>query len=183
MVATIYALTSSAQASAYYEIDDYYAGDDLSPSAWQGAGAEALGLSGEIEREQFRKLLEGKISDDQQLGTSRSGVVQHRPGWDVTMSAPKSVSIMAEVAGDRRLVDAHDKAVSAALTFTQTHTAATLIRADNKIARQQTNNLTIASFRHDTSRAQDPQLHTHNVIMNATHDAEGKWRSLEPRAL
>ena len=183
MVATIYALTSSAQASTYYEVDDYYAGDDLLPSAWQGAGADALGLSGEVERAPFRTLLDGKISDAQQLGTSRSGVVDHRPGWDVTMSAPKSVSIMAEVAGDRRLIDAHDKAVTAALAFTQAHAAATLIRTYNKVSRQQTNNLTIASFRHDTSRAQDPQLHTHNVIMNATRDAQGNWRSLEPRAL
>ena len=183
MVATISALTSSAQASAYYEVDDYYAGDDLSPSAWQGAGAEVLGLSGAVERDQFRALLDGKVGDGQQLGTVRDGTFQHRPGWDMTMSAPKSVSIMAEVAGDRRLVTAHDKAVKAALAFTQAHSAATMIRADNKLSRQQTGNLTIASFRHDTSRAQDPQLHTHNVIMNATRDAQGKWRSLEPRAL
>jgi conjugative relaxase-like TrwC/TraI family protein len=186
MVATISALTSSAQASAYYEVDDYYAGDDLSPSAWQGAGADALELSGEVERDAFRALLDGRIGDGVQLGRSRNSgedVAHHRPGWDVTMSAPKSVSIMAEVAGDRRLVVAHDKAVKAALAFTQAHSAATLIRADNKISRQQTGNLTIASFRHDTSRAQDPQLHTHNVIMNATRDAQGKWRSLEPRAL
>lgn len=80
MVATISALTSSAQASVYYEVDDYYAGDDLSPSAWQGAGAEALGLSGAAEREQFRKLLDGKVGDDQQLGTVRDGTFQHRPG-------------------------------------------------------------------------------------------------------
>lgn len=183
MVATISALTSSAQASAYYEVDDYYAGDDLSPSAWQGVGAEALGLSGAVERDQFRTLLDGKVRDGQQLGTVRDGTFQHRPGWDVTMSAPKSVSIMAEVAGDRRLVVAHDKAVKAALAFTQAHGAATMIRADNKLSRQQTGNLTIASFRHDTSRAQDPQLHTHNVIMNATRDVQGNWRSLEPRAL
>jgi conjugative relaxase-like TrwC/TraI family protein len=183
MVATISALTSSAQASAYYEVDDYYAGDDLSPSAWQGEGAEVLGLSGDVERDQFRTLLDGKVGDGQQLGTVRDGTFQHRPGWDVTMSAPKSVSIMAEVAGDRRVVVAHDKAVKAALAFAESHAAATRIREGGKVERQQTNNLTIASFRHDTSRAQDPQLHTHNVIMNATRDAQGDWRSLEPRAL
>ncbi len=183
MVATISALSSSAGASSYYEADDYYADGGLSPSAWQGAGAEALGLSGEVERDQFREMLDGTLNNGQQLGTERSGEVQHRPGWDVTMSAPKSVSIMAEVAGDRRLVEAHDKAVKAALDYTERHAAATRIKADGKVERQQTNNLTIASFRHDTSRAQDPQLHTHNVIMNATRDAEGHWRSLEPRAL
>jgi conjugative relaxase-like TrwC/TraI family protein len=183
MVATISAISNSAQASSYYEADDYYAGDGLSPSEWQGAGAEALGLSGEVERDQFREMLDGKLTNGQQLGTVRDGPVQHRPGWDVTMSAPKSVSIMAEVAGDRRLIGAHDSAVKSALAFAERHAAATRIRDGGKVERQQTNNLTIASFRHDTSRAQDPQLHTHNVIMNATRDADGNWRSLEPRAL
>jgi conjugative relaxase-like TrwC/TraI family protein len=183
MVATISALGSSAQASSYYEADDYYAGDGLSPSEWQGAGADALGLSGEVERDQFREMLDGKMPDGQQLGTVRDGGVQHRPGWDITMSAPKSVSIMAEVAGDRRLVGAHDRAVKGALEFAERHSAATRIRDGGIVERQQTGNLTVASFRHDTSRAQDPQLHTHNVIMNATRDANGDWRSLEPRAL
>lgn len=183
MVATVSAISSSAQASSYYEADDYYAGDGLSPSDWQGAGADALGLSGEVERDQFREMLDGKMPDGQQLGTVRDGEVQHRPGWDVTMSAPKSVSIMAEVAGDRRLVGAHDRAVKSALAFAERHSAATRIRDGGIVERQQTGNLVVASFRHDTSRAQDPQLHTHNVIMNATRDADGNWRSLEPRAL
>lgn len=183
MVATISAISSSAQASSYYEADDYYAGDGLSPSEWQGKGAQALGLSGEVEREQFRDMLDGKLPDGQQLGTIRDGANQHRPGWDVTMSAPKSVSIMAEVAGDRRLIVAHDRAVNTALAFAERHSAATRVREGGKVDRHQTGNLVVASFRHDTSRAQDPQLHTHNVIMNATRDADGNWRSLEPRAL
>lgn len=183
MVATISAISSSAQASSYYEADDYYAGDGLSPSEWQGAGAQALGLSGEVERDQFRDMLDGKLPDGQQLGTIRDGANQHRPGWDVTMSAPKSVSIMAEVAGDRRLIGVHDRAVKTALAFAERHSAATRIREGGKVDRHQTGNLVVASFRHDTSRAQDPQLHTHNVIMNATRDADGNWRSLEPRAL
>jgi conjugative relaxase-like TrwC/TraI family protein len=183
MVATISAIGSAAQASSYYEADDYYADGGLSPSEWQGAGAEALGLSGEVERDDFRAMLDGTMPDGQHLGTVRDGEVQHRPGWDVTMSAPKSVSIMAEVAGDRRLVAAHSQAVASALRFAERHAAATRIRDGGGVERVHTGNLTIASFRHDTSRAQDPQLHTHNVIMNATRDADGNWRSLEPRAL
>lgn len=184
MVATIGAIGSSAAASSYYEADDYYADGGISPSEWQGEGAKALGLSGEVSRDTFRAMLDGKLPDGQQLGTMREGKLQHRPGWDVTLSAPKSVSIMAEVAGDRRLVAAHANAVKAALAYIERHTAATRIRADGGVEqRQTTDNLVIASFRHDTSRAQDPQLHTHNVIMNMTQDAEGNWRSLEPRAL
>jgi conjugative relaxase-like TrwC/TraI family protein len=183
MVATISAIGSSAAASSYYEADDYYADGGISPSEWQGEGAKALGLYGEVNRETFRAMLDGTLPDGQQLGTMREGKLQHRPGWDVTLSAPKSVSIMAEVAGDRRLVAAHANAVKAAMAYVERHAAATRIRADGGVERQTTDNLVIASFRHDTSRAQDPQLHTHNVIMNMTQDAEGNWRSLEPRAL
>jgi conjugative relaxase-like TrwC/TraI family protein len=182
MVASVSALTNSAQASSYYEADDYYAGDGLSPSEWQGKGAEALGLSSDVDRDQFRDLLDGKVAD-QQLGTTRDGKLEHRPGWDVTLSAPKSVSIMAEVAGDRRLIAAHGAAVKTALAHVERHMAATRVRDGGAVNRQATGNLVIASFQHGTSRAQDPQLHTHNVILNATKGEDGTWRSLEPRAI
>lgn len=182
MVASVSALTSSAQASSYYEADDYYAEGGLSPSEWQGQGAEALGLSGEVDRDQFRELLDGRIGE-QQLGTFRDGQLEHRPGWDVTLSAPKSVSIMAEVAGDRRLIAAHGQAVKTAMAHVERHMAATRVRDGGTVAREATGNLVVASFQHGTSRAQDPQLHTHNVIMNATKGEDGTWRSLEPRAI
>lgn len=182
MVASVSALTSSAQASSYYEADDYYAEGGLSPSEWQGKGAEDLGLSGDVDRDQFRELLDGKVAG-QQLGTVRDGQLEHRPGWDVTLSAPKSVSIMAEVAGDRRLIAAHGEAVKTALAHVEAHMAATRVRHGGSVTREATGNLIIASFQHGTSRAQDPQLHTHNVIMNATQGEDGSWRSLEPRAI
>ena len=182
MVASVSALGSAAQASNYYEADDYYSEGGLSPSSWGGKGADDLGLSGEVDRDAFKALLEGQIGDAQ-LGTVREGKLQHRPGWDVTLSAPKSVSVMAIVAGDRRLLGAHDKAVRTTLAHIENHMAATRIREGGEAKRHSTDNLLIASFRHETSRARDPQLHSHNVILNATKDQSGEWRSLEPRAL
>ncbi|KTE16803.1 MobF family relaxase [Sphingopyxis sp. H115] len=182
MVASVSALTNSAQASSYYEADDYYAEGGLSPSEWHGKGAEELGLSGDVDRDRFRELLDGKVAG-QQLGTVRDGHLEHRPGWDVTLSAPKSVSIMAEVAGDRRLIGAHSQAVKTALAHVEAHMAATRVRHGGSVTREATGNLVIASFQHGTSRAQDPQLHTHNVMMNATQGEDGSWRSLEPRAI
>jgi conjugative relaxase-like TrwC/TraI family protein len=182
MVASVSALTSSAQASSYYEADDYYAEGGLSPSEWNGKGAEELGLSGDVDRDRFRELLDGKVAG-QQLGTVRDGQLEHRPGWDVTLSAPKSVSIMAEVAGDRRLMEAHGQAVKTALAHVEAHMAATRVRHGGSVMREATGNLVVASFQHGTSRAQDPQLHTHNVIMNMTQGEDGSWRSLEPRAI
>jgi conjugative relaxase-like TrwC/TraI family protein len=181
MVASVSALTSAGQASSYYEVDDYYAEGGFAPSEWFGEAAEALGLSGEVDRVQFAEMLEGKVAG-KQLGTIRDGKVEHRPGWDITFSAPKSVSIMAEVAGDKRLIAAHAAAVKVALGHVEQHMAATRVRDGGELRREETGNLAIATFRHATSRAQDPQLHTHAVILNATQDKDGKWRSLEPRA-
>ena len=127
-------------------------------------------------------MLDGKVAG-QQLGAVRDGALEHRPCWDVTLSAPKSVSIMVEVAGDRRLIAAHGEAVKTALAHVEKHMAATRIRGGGTLTREATDNLAIASFQHDTSRAQDPQLHTHNVILNTTRSEDGTWRSLEPRAI
>lgn len=182
MVATVSALSSASQAASYYEADDYYAEGGLAPSEWFGKGADHLGLSGEVDRDQFRAMLGGRIAGEQ-LGTTRGGKVEHRPGWDITLSAPKSVSIMAEVAGDKRLIAAHAAAAKVALVHAEKHMAATRIRNGAEVEREATGNLAIATFRHDTSRAQDPQLHTHAVVLNATRDQEGAWRSLEPRAI
>ncbi|WP_025318819.1 MobF family relaxase [Granulibacter bethesdensis] len=181
MVATISALTSAGQAASYYEADDYYAEGGLAPSEWLGQGAQVLDLAGAVDHEQFARLLEGHVAG-QSLGTMREGEWEHRPGWDVTFSAPKSVSIMAEVAGDRRLIAVHERAVKTALGLAEQHFTATRLREDGSIRREATGNLVIASFRHGTSRALDPQLHTHNVILNMTRDKAGQWRSLEPRA-
>lgn len=69
------------------------------------------------------------------------------------------------------------------MAHVEKHMAATRIRGGGTVAREATGNLIVASFQHGTSRAEDPQLHTHNVIMNATRDEDGAWRSLEPRAI
>jgi conjugative relaxase-like TrwC/TraI family protein len=181
MVATISALTSAAQAASYYEADNYYAEGGLAPSEWFGKGAHELKLAGAVDRAQFANLLTGQVSG-QELGTVRDGVWEHRPGWDMTFSAPKSVSVLAEVAGDRRLIAAHERAVKTTLELAETHLSATRIREDGAVRREATGNLVIASFRHGTSRALDPQLHSHNIILNMTRDEAGQWRSLEPRA-
>ena len=181
MVASVSALTSAGQAASYYEVDDYYAEGGFAPSEWFGEAAASLGLSGEVDRVEFAELLEGRVAG-LQLGTTRDGKVEHRPGWDITFSAPKSVSIMAEVAGDKRLIAAHAAAVKAALGHVEQHMSATRVREGGEVRREETGNLAIATFRHATSRAHDPQLHTHAVILNATQDKDGNWRSLEPRA-
>lgn len=178
------AIKSASQAGHYFEKDDYYV-DGLSPSEWVGSGAEALGLSGDVQRETFKSLLEGQLPDGQRVGTIRDGEWKHQPGTDVTFSAPKSVSILAEIAGDQRLLSAHDKAVHAALRYIEQEYIVTRNRNrfENRVEYEKTGSMVAATFKHTTSRALDPQLHTHCVLMNITQRGDGQWRSTENKPL
>lgn len=178
------AIKSAGAAGHYFEHDDYYV-DGLSPSEWVGSGATALGLSGDVDRETFKSLLEGELPDGQRVGTVRDGEWKHQPGTDVTFSAPKSVSVLAEVAGDQRLLNAHDKAVQAALRYIEQEYIVTRNRnrTENTVEYEKTGSMVAATFKHTTSRALDPQLHTHSVIMNLTQRADGQWRSTENKPL
>ena len=100
-----------------------------------------------------------------------------RKGIDFTFSAPKSVSIQALVKGDERIVAAHDAAVKKSLELMQGF-AATRKKKGGLSFRERTGNLVAATFRHELSRAQDPQLHTHAIVMNLTRRSDGEWRAL-----
>ncbi|EJL6680142.1 relaxase domain-containing protein [Vibrio cholerae] len=177
-------IKSAGAASHYFEHDDYYV-DGLSPSAWVGSGAEALSLVGEVERETFKSLLDGRLPDGQQVGTFRDGEWKHQPGTDLTFSAPKSVSILAEVAGDKRLLEAHDRAVQVVLQYIESEYIVTRNRNRTKdtVEYEKTGSLVAATFKHTTSRALDPQLHTHCVVMNLTQRNDGQWRSTENKPI
>ena len=110
---------SSMAAASYFAKDNYYTQHEEGPSHWFGAGAEKLGLTGEVEAGRFKELLEGRIDAETRLGRIRDGEHQHLHGWDLTFSAPKSVSLAALVGGDERLVAAHDAAVKEALGWLQ----------------------------------------------------------------
>ena len=119
---------------------------------------------------------------DIRLGRVRDGEHQHRPGFDLTLSAPKTVSLEALLYGDRRVLGAHDAAVKATLDWLERDLLQT--RSYDPVTRQRprvaANGLVAAGFRHLTSRDQDPQLHTHCIIANMTRNRSGEWRSVEP---
>lgn len=172
-------VSSSSQAASYYEqADDYYTAD-RSPSVWSGQAAEALGLEGAVKPEDFRALLDGTLPNGEQLHNAAAG---RRGGTDLTFSAPKSVSIQALAGGDVRLLAAHETAVARALDHAET-LAACRVTAEGVTTRQTTGVLAVAQFRHDLSRAADPQLHTHSVVLNVTQRADGQWRALDNEPL
>jgi conjugative transfer relaxase protein TraI len=172
-------IKNASEASHYFSAtDNYYTREEgMEQSEWLGRGAEKLGLSGEVDHERFTALLEGKLPNGELLGKVVDGKIKHRAGWDLTFSAPKSVSILALIGGDKRLVEAHRVSVKAALGHIEKGCSQARIKTQDDIKYQNTGNIVAALYHHDLSRAQDPQMHTHSVIMNMTQRQDGKWRS------
>lgn len=191
---TIRAMSDGKGYSArYLERSDYYAEGERVIDLWRGRGAELLGLKGTVQSQDFEALRQGldpasgeflrqrqsadRIAAD---GTAQS---HGRHLYDFTFSAPKSVSILALVGGDDRLVDAHQKAVTETLQELEAH-AASRVRQDGANANRTTGNLAVAVYLHDTSREMDPQLHTHAVAVNMTYDGiEGRWKALQASSI
>ena len=73
-------------------------------------------------------MLTGEVPDGTAHRLGRrivGGEIHHRPGRDLTFSAPKSVSLAALVGGDERIVDAHDRAVKKSLDWFENNAAET----------------------------------------------------------
>ena len=155
----------------------------LDESQWFGKGAESLGLQGKVEMQDFFEALNGRFAG-QELGRLVKNPAtgeperEHRPGTDLTFSAPKSVSILAEVYGSGEVRRAHEQAVEAALGYVEREFSFTRKMENGELTTERTGNLTVALFRHNTSRDLDPQTHTHAIVMNATKREDGQWRSL-----
>ena len=189
MVATVTRLKAAATTVHYFEADGYYAKGDpehRKASGWYGEAAASMGLHGPVKPKRFEEILAGYVpGTDIRLGRLRDGEHQHRPGVDVTFSAPKSVSLEALVYAapktGARVVKAHDEAVRATLGFIETELLQTRSYdpATGRRPRVEADGMAAATFRHLASRNLDPQLHTHAVVANMTRGRNGEWRSAE----
>lgn len=181
-------LGASGGADYYLEkvannVDDYYLGRGEAPGRWIGAASKRLGLVGEVQAEVLRNLLAGNSPEGQNLGVQiQPG---RRPGYDLTFSAPKGISLLwAFGSGDVRdaVTSAHDRAVGAVLDHLSKeacyarrgHGGAQLIEGSGFVG---------AAFRHRSSRAGDPQLHTHVVVPNLVRGIDGRWSAPDGRHL
>ncbi len=104
-------------------------------------------------------------------------------GYDATFSAPKSVSVLWGLTGDEGFAECHDRAVDAAIEMIEKYGSTTRIRSNGTRLHPETGGLTIGVFRQSTSRADDPQLHTHVVISSKVQTADGRWYALDGRVL
>lgn len=169
-------------------VEDYYAGHGEAPGEWVGSGSSATGLEGEVRAEDLALLFDGTHpGSGESLGALynvRDGV-DRVTGWDLTFSAPKTVSALWATAGGEvgmAVREAHAAAVSVGLDYLEDHAA--FARQGKAGVRQvDTDGYVAAAFVHRSSRAGDPQLHTHVLVSGRVRCDDGVWRALDSRAL
>ncbi len=150
-------------------LEDYYVGSGEAPGVWSGRLASRLRLAGVVEGDDLRALIDRRhpvVGEMLAAGSGRRPTVR---AIDATFGAPKSVSLLwafgrPEVASVISI--AHVEAVEAALCFVEKHAAVTRRQRLGVRLRAATSGWAVATFVHRTSRAGDPQLHTHAVIPN-----------------
>jgi conjugative relaxase-like TrwC/TraI family protein len=166
--------------------NDYYAAGEIRPGQWIGVGAELLGLSAgqNVSREQFYALCENQHPQTGERLTLRQNEKdKRRVFFDFTCSPPKSVSVLAVAMNDQRLVEAHEESARIAFRELEPFAAARVRKSGNQRDRT-TGNLIAAAFVHTSSRALDPQLHTHFTVFNATFDERERcWKALQAGAM
>ena len=174
-------IMSSGRADYYADLakdGEYYTKGGEPPGVWRGGGAKELGLSGEIDNDQFKEVFSGML-DGRSL-VQNAGSEKRRPGWDLTFSAPKSVSVawsQADRDTGALIQKLHDRAVNRALEYVEEHCGWT--RRGKAGKHQEQAKCVFATFEHGTSRAQDPQLHTHALFLNVCVRGDGTTGALE----
>lgn len=181
----------------------YYTGRSEPEGRWRGEGATALGLEGRVTGDAeaaFAGLLDGRLPDgtvasrpvwraSPQHGKPDVRVDVRRSGLDLTVSAPKSVSVLyglAEPAVAAAVLRAHERAVDEAVGYLERHASHGLRGhqgGQSRAAHITTDGLVAAAFTHRASRAGDPQLHTHLVVTNVLHGSDGQWSAVDSRAI
>ncbi|MDW7644081.1 MAG: MobF family relaxase [Desulfuromonadales bacterium] len=163
--------------------EDYYQAGGEPPGQWLGQGCQSLNLAGQIDSDNYRRLFNGY---DPHLGAvvplvQSAGRENHRPGWDFCFSAPKSVSTVwsqADHETRQKIQAAQDRAVRAALDHLEG--CAVTRRGKGGAEAERPAGLICAGYEHSTSRAQDPQLHTHMLVANLCARQDGTFGTLEP---
>ncbi|MDQ3351589.1 MAG: relaxase domain-containing protein [Actinomycetota bacterium] len=174
-------------AGAYYveHLPRYYLAEGEPQGRWQGLGAGSLGLGGDVADDPFMALMAGLDPRDPQRSLGNPYDERSVRGFDVTASAPKSVSLLFALGSStirQHAVAAHDAAVAAMVDWIEQH-AHTRYRISGQIAVVDAHGIIAAQFRQHTSRALDPQLHTHVVIPNRVKSPDGRWLALDARTI
>lgn len=171
----------SSQGADYYSKDNYYSlKEGQAQSLWFGKGAEALGLQGPVDPDIFEQVLQGRLPDGSQLATPHG---THDGGRDLTFSAPKSVSLLMMLGGDKRIVPELQAAVTGTLAWAEKNLLQTRVSENGQQVIVPARSMLAALFTHDVNRKQEPQVHLHAVIANVTKGPSGDWRAVSNQLL
>jgi conjugative relaxase-like TrwC/TraI family protein len=172
----------STYLSQHLRKNDYWAeGEKAVLGEWIGEGAKALGLAGPVTEKPFEMLRQNRHPLSGEPLTARDHA-NRIAFFDIQLSAPKDVSVLATVGGDSRIREAFAESVK--ITLTEMERFAAVRERRGGAARSEeyrlTGNFVGALFFHDTSRDLDPQLHAHAVLANATWAGERlEWLALK----
>ena len=137
------------------------------PGVWHGEGAQLLNLKGTVSPKVLREVLAGFSPDGKEKLVNNAGTKSRQRGWDLTFSAPKSVSVLWAMSSPEyreKISKIHTEAVKDALEYLQ-EKAAVARRGQGGKVRERAS-LVFALFEHSYSRSLDPQLHTHSLLVN-----------------
>jgi len=166
---------SASQAKDYYFAKDPFFGAGQN-SKWHGMLAKEFKLTGPVSQVDFLNIISGNDFTGRQIikdGVDKYGKPYHRAAVDIPFSAPKSVSIMALHVGDYHLINEHHNAVESAIDYIEKNLIFARETKDGFTFARQTGTGLFAIFTHSISRDNDPQLHSHVLIVNCTLTDKG----------
>lgn len=176
--------TGSTQTARYYtekhgEIERYY--EKESHGVW--VGGDAFGLNGKTVGDEFQNLLDGRRPDGRPLVTGNGE--KRRVGYDLTFSADKSVSVLwarADTATRAKMENVFRESVENTLKYIESDVMNECVRRGKGGAiKEAPKELVFATFQHGSSRAQDPQLHMHCVLLNMAERKDGTFGAIDPK--
>lgn len=170
------------KAAAYYEgyvlgAEDPTAREHDEPAGrWAGRYADKLGIAGErVQRGELARALRGQHPRDENVALARNAGAGHKPGYDLTFSAPKSVSVTWASADDKlreRISAAQRRAVERAIAYAEQIGAFKQREGHAGAVKIAHHGIAAATFEHSSSREGEPHLHTHAVIANISENGK-----------
>lgn len=177
---------SGGGAAAYYEDlarEDYYTEGGEPPGKWVGEYASEIGLAGEVQKGELEAGFAGFHPRTGEQIANNAGP-DHKAGYDLTFSAPKSVSTVwatADRETQQAISQAQQRAVEKALDYASKHAFHQREGHAGSIKVEHASGVAAATFEHGTSREGDPQLHTHALVLNLAEngkriDFDTRWK-------
>ncbi len=170
-------ITSGSGAASYYEdlaSEDYYTKGGEPPGKWVGEYAKEIGLAGEVKNGELAAGFAGFHPRTGEQIANNAGA-DHKSGYDLTFSAPKSVSTTwatADRETQQAISAAQQRAVEKALDYASKHAFHQREGHAGSIKVEHTSGIAVATFEHGTSREGDPQLHTHALVLNLAENGK-----------